>query len=99
MECDSFMDMINTILISPRDMSLPPLPSGFTSNVNGGGGLKSKVDDALGRKSPSVVMGISSTRTSGLIMISPRRISQNILDSLDLVRIPSLTMFERMAFM
>lgn len=100
MESDSFMDMVNSILHSPRvEMDLPPLPTSFKAIAN-----------AITTRPPSrTVLGIStapnsarsdmikSNRTSSVILISPRMMDGCM--GFDITRMPSLTMSERMAFM
>jgi hypothetical protein len=101
-DSDSFMDMINTILHSPRmDMALPPLPPNFKAMANA---LTSRPASAAG-----MVIGIPSshpnsarsamiegTRTSDIMIISPRMLDGCMsFDITDLVRMPS----ERIAFL
>jgi hypothetical protein len=100
MESDSFMDMVNSILHSPRvEMDTLALPTSFKAIAN-----------VITSRPPSrTVMGlpiapnsarsdmIKSNRTSSVILISPR-----VMDGcmgFDITRMPSLTMSERMAFM
>jgi len=112
-ESDSFMDIVNSILHSPRvgqctdmdpfKMSLPPLPTSFKAIAN-----------ALTSRPPSrTVMGIpttvpnsarsamiESTRTSSVILISPRMMDGCMgFDVTNLSRMPSLTVSERMMFL
>ena len=108
---DSFMDVLNTILQSPRmaemdpfNMSLPPLPPTFKAIAKA---ISSRPPSAAGTVlgMPSMpnqnMIESHSKRTSSVILVSPRMMDDGYMsfDVTNVTRMPSLTVSERMAFL
>jgi hypothetical protein len=111
---DSFMDVLNTILQSPRmaemdpfNMSLPPLPPTFkaiakaiSSRPPSAAGTVLGMPSSIPNSARSDMIESYSNRTSGVILVSPRMMEDGYMGFVtNIKRLPSLTVSERMAFL